>query len=211
MIHIVQGMQDAAHAQALESMFVDRKRLFIDLLGWDVPIVDGRFEMDRFDGPAARYLIACDGAGDHIGSMRLLPTCQPHLLDTLFAELCDGEVPIGPDIFEITRLCMPARLGAAERLRVRNLLISAMVDHALDQGIMMLTGVVQADFRHAVLAMGWRCSALGPERAVGQRPLGAFRLEIDKDTPSLLALNGIYTARARGRSEVSVSPAAAAA
>ncbi|MBX3563600.1 MAG: autoinducer synthase [Sphingomonas sp.] len=211
MIHIVQGMQDAAHAQALESMFIDRKRLFVDLLGWDVPIVDGRFEMDRFDGPDACYLIACDGAGDHIGSMRLLPTSQPHLLDTLFADLCNGEVPAGSDTYEITRLCMPSRLGAVERLRIRNLLISAMVDHALEQGIVVMTGVVQADFRHAVLAMGWRCAPLGPERTIGQRPLGAFRLEIDADTPSLLALNGIYTAGARARSGVSVGAAVAAA
>jgi acyl-homoserine lactone synthase len=106
---------------------------------------------------------------------------------------------------------LPARLGAAERLRVRNLLISAMIDHALECGIAVLTGVVQADFRHAVLAMGWRCTTLGPERAVGQRPLGAFRLEIDADTPLLLALNGIYTADARGRSVIPVGRAAAAA
>lgn len=197
MIHIVQGISDPAHAQALETMFLDRKRLFVDLLGWDVPIVDGRFEMDRFDGPEACYLVACDPAGDHVGSMRLLPTTQPHILDTLFADLCEDAVPSGPDIFEITRLCLPARLGAAERLRIRNLLISAMVDHALECGIAVLTGVVQADFRLVVLAMGWECAALGPELLIGRYLLGAFRLEIGSDTPERLRATGIYSAGAR--------------
>lgn len=197
MIHIVQGMSDPAHAQTLETMFLDRKRLFVDLLGWDVPIVDGRFEMDRFDGPDACYLVACNSAGDHVGSMRLLPTNQPHILDTLFAELCEDSVPRGQDIFEITRLCLPARLGAAERLRIRNLLISAMIDYALDSGITVLTGVVQADFRLAVLAMGWECSGLGPELLIGRQLLGAFRLEIGADTPERVRATGIYTASAR--------------
>lgn len=197
MIHIVQGMSDPAHAQALETMFLDRKRLFVDLLGWDVPIVDGRFEMDRFDGPGACYLVACDAAGDHVGSMRLLPTTAPHILDTLFAELCEGAVPRGAGIFEITRLCLPVRLGAAERLRIRNLLISVMIDHALDAGITVLTGVVHADFRLAVLAMGWDCSALGPELLIGRQLLGAFRLEIGASTPERVRATGIYSAGAR--------------
>jgi N-acyl-L-homoserine lactone synthetase len=202
MIHIVQGMTDPASAHALETMFVDRKRLFVDLLGWDVPIVDGRFEMDRFDGGDATYLIACDGVGHHIGSMRLLPSIQPHILDTLFAELCDGEIPRGAHIFEITRLCLPSRLGAAERLRVRNDLITAMVDHALGSGITVLTGVVQADFRRQVLDMGWRCAALGPELEIGRRPLGAFRLEIEPDTPDRLIATGIYIDRAFVRTPI---------
>lgn len=208
MIIIVQGMHDSAHAQALETMFVDRKRLFVDLLGWDVPIVDGRYEIDRFDGPDATYVIAADDRGDHVGSMRLLPSSGPHLLDTLFAELCNGPVPVGTDTFEITRLCLPTRLGAAERLRVRNRLISAMVDHALDAGITVLTGIVQADFRAAVLAMGWRCAPLGPEREIGRRMLGAFRLEIDAETPALLAANHIYAAGTLAVPAVPAAPVA---
>ena len=194
MIHIVQGMNDPDSAHALETMFVDRKRLFVDLLGWDVPIIDGRYEIDRFDGAHARYLIACDERGNHVGSMRLLPTTEPHILDTLFAELCDGAMPRGEDVFEITRLCLPSRLGAAERLRVRNLLISAMVDHATAAGITALTGVVQADFRKQILTMGWACEALGWPRVFGRQLLGAFWLSIGTETADLLKTTGIYVA-----------------
>jgi acyl-homoserine lactone synthase len=191
MIKVLQGYTlDDPHTAA---MFEDRKRLFVDLLSWDVPVIDERFEIDGYDGDDAIYLVADDGDGGHLGSMRLLPTCRPHILGALFPTLCDEGVPTGEAIFEITRLCLPARLGAARRLAIRNRLISAMIDHATALGIVALTGVVSADFREQVLAMGWRCAALGPDTIVGGQRLGAFRIDLDEETWGLLALNGIYT------------------
>ena len=196
MIHIVQG-QEPACRHLLQSMHADRKRLFVDLLGWDVPVIEGRHEIDRFDDDHATYLIAADMDGQHMGSLRLLPTQRPHILGSIFPHLCPEGVPVGPEIFEITRLCLPARHRAPERLRIRNRLISAMVDHALDSGIRTLTGVVEAGFLAQVLAMGWRCSTLTMVDATTRTGLGTFRVEIEPDTPGLLAANGIYTASAR--------------
>jgi acyl homoserine lactone synthase len=194
MIHITQGysLADARHA----SMFRDRKTLFVDLLGWDVPVIDDQFEIDRYDTGAALYLIALDEEGRHIGSMRLLPTVSPHLLSNVFAELCESDIPRGPTVLEITRLCLPQRLGCAGRLTVRNRLVTAMVDYALAGGITALTGVVTAAYREQVLAMGWRAEPLGAPRSRHGAMLGAFRIEIDADTPALLAANGIYVAEA---------------
>lgn len=199
MIHICQGysLADTRHA----SMFRERKTLFIDLLGWDVPVVDDAFEIDRYDTAAALYLIALDESGDHIGSMRLLPTVFGHLLSDVFAELCDGNIPRGREIMEITRLCLPQRLGCAGRLAVRNRLITAMVDYALANGIATLTGVVTAAYREQVLAMGWRAEPLGPSFARDGAMLGAFRLDIDAATPALLADKGIYVAGAHAAAD----------
>lgn len=176
----------------IADMFADRKRLFVDVLGWDIA-VDGEHEIDAFDTSHARYLIAVDDAGRHNGSLRLLPTARPHLLDSMFADLCPLGVPTGPDTYEITRLCLPQRLGAEGRLIVRNALISAMVDHALAGGIAKLTAVVEASFRAQVLAMGWLAEPLGPiVRRNGQK-LGAFALHISSDTPERLRWTDIYT------------------
>jgi acyl-homoserine lactone synthase len=191
MIHICQGysLADGRHA----SMFRDRKALFVDLLGWEVSVADDQYEIDRYDGDDALYLIAVDDDCQHTGSMRLLPTEAGHLLADLFAGLCAGDVPRGRDVMEITRLCLPPRLGSVGRLWVRNRLISAMVDYALDNHVSFLTGVVTAAFREQVLTMGWRAVPLGPPRMRGGIELGAFRLHIDSDTPALLAANGIYS------------------
>jgi acyl-homoserine lactone synthase len=190
MIRLSEGYSLADARDA--SMFEDRRRLFVDTMSWDVPVVRGRFEIDQFDGPQALYIADIDDHGGHCGSMRLLPSAGPHLLGDLFAELCDRTVPRGADIFEITRLCLPSRLGARERLAVRNRLITAMVDHALGVGIRTLTGVVRPGFREAVLTMGWDASSLGPARTIGGMALGAFRVEIAADTPARLERTGIY-------------------
>lgn len=198
MIRLTHGYDLADAADA--AMFEDRRRLFVDLMRWDVPVVSGRFEIDQFDGPNAVYVSETEqpcansvGAIQHRGSLRLLPTHVPHLLDTLFSELVDGSVPVGPHVMEITRLCLSQRLPAATRLVVRNRLISVMVDHCLASGVRLLTGLVRPDFRDVVLEMGWRGRALGPVRVVGGMALGAFALEIDVETPGLLAATGIYT------------------
>jgi len=196
MIRILKYDERDRCGQAFDTMFEDRKALFVDLLGWDVPVVDDRFEIDAFDRDGALYLVALDDEGEHQGSLRLLPTDRPHLLDSLFAGLCPLGIPAGVNVLEITRLCLPSRLGARSRLSVRNALISVMVDHAVAHGIDRLTGLVEASFRREVLAMGWLAEPLGPAVPFGGAPLGAFALHIDATTPVRLGWNHIYRADA---------------
>ncbi|WP_296615506.1 acyl-homoserine-lactone synthase [Sphingomonas sp.] len=192
MIRVLPFEDRARAPRTFDTMFEDRKRLFVDLLGWDVPVVDGRLELDAFDTDGALYVMALDADGRHQGSLRLLPSDRPHLLGTVFAHLCPLGVPQGSGIYEITRLCLPSRLGARCRLAVRNALISAMVDHALRAGVTRLTGLVEESFRKHVLTMGWLAEPLGPAIASDGQLLGAFQLHLDDDTPTRLGWTGIY-------------------
>jgi len=191
MITITQGY--SLENFSAETMFADRKRLFVDLLGWELPTLEDRYEIDQFDGDHATYIVDADTSGRHIGSLRLLPSEGPHILGNLFACLCDGTVPSGPDTMEITRLCLPARLRAAGRLALRNRLISAMVDYSLVNGITALTGLTSASFLQQICSMGWRSRSLGAPRWIGGDFLAAFCIELNADTPNRLATNGIYT------------------
>jgi len=177
---------------ALRLMFEARKRVFVDLLRWDVPVLDGRFELDQFDGGEAVYLVIPDESGAHAGSARLLPTERPHILDSLFPELCAGDPPRGPRTFEITRFCLEPRGGSERRLETRNRLVSGLVDHALECGITTYTGVAELGWLQQILAFGWRCRPLGLPCRIGGRTLGALRIDIDQETPGLLAANGVY-------------------
>src|SRR3546814_1687161 len=49
MIHIIDNHLAPGSQPLLQSMFADRKRLFVDLFGWDVPVFDGQYEIDQFD------------------------------------------------------------------------------------------------------------------------------------------------------------------
>ena len=178
--------------RTLRAMFEDRKSVFVDLLKWDVPVLDGRFELDEFDDAQATYIIIADEEGDHLGSARLLPTSRPHILDSLFAHLCAGPPPAGPQVFEITRFCLSRRQNAGSRRRTRNQLVTALAWHALETGIRTYTGVAEFGWLQQILAFGWDCRPLGVPARLECGMIGALAIEIRPDTPELLAANGIW-------------------
>jgi N-acyl-L-homoserine lactone synthetase len=190
---IVEGADPEACGElTLRSMFEDRKSVFVDLLKWDVPVLDGRFELDQFDDDHATYLIIAGEDGDHLGSARLLPTVRPHILGTLFANLCSAPPPTGPDVFEITRFCLSRRQNSAARRRTRNRLVSALAWHALETGIRTYTGVAELAWLQQILAFGWDCRPLGLPARLDCGTLGALAIHVGPDTPGLLAANRIW-------------------
>ena len=186
------GGAGPSRSRTLRAMFEDRRHVFVDLLKWDLPVLDGRFELDEFDDEHATYLIIADEHGDHLGSARLLPTTRPHILGSLFSNLCAAPPPSGPQVFEITRFCLSRRQNAASRRLTRNRLVSCLAWHALEQGIRTYTGVAEIAWLQQILAFGWDCRPLGaPVRHVSGM-LGALAIEISPETPDLLAANGIW-------------------
>lgn len=192
MIHIIDQDRAEEHRPLLQSMFADRKRLFVDLFGWDVPVIDGQYEVDQFDNPHTVYLVVADDDGSHAASIRLFPSVQPHMLATLFPHLCPFGVPVDEATWESTRLCLPQRHGAERRKVLRNLLFAAMVDVALERGIERYTGVIPDSFRKEVLAMGWQAEPLGPAVRIPGGPIGAFLIHIRPDTRERLRWTGVY-------------------
>ncbi|HVL77729.1 MAG TPA: acyl-homoserine-lactone synthase [Sphingomicrobium sp.] len=192
MIVIDRQGREPAQEPLLKAMFEARKQVFVDLLKWEVPVLDGRYEIDQFDDERAIYLIIADAAGAHLGSARLLPTSRPHILDSLFPSLCEGEPPRSPDCFEITRFCLGRNQNAKARLETRNRLVSALALYALENGISTYTGVAELSWLQQILAFGWRCRPLGLPQVIGGRTLGALRIDIDPETPALLAANDIF-------------------
>jgi acyl-homoserine lactone synthase len=186
------GCQEPCSERTLRAMFEDRKSVFVDLLKWNVPVLEGRFEIDQFDDRHATYLIIADEDGDHLGSARLLPTTRPHILGDLFAGLCAAAPPAGPDVAEITRFCLSRRHGAASRRRTRNQLVTALAWHALENGVRTYTGVAEFAWLQQILAFGWDCRPLGVPTRLECGMIGALAIEIRADTPDLLAANGIW-------------------
>ncbi|MCW3848134.1 GNAT family N-acetyltransferase [Sphingomonas sp. LB-2] len=190
MLHAVQGLDHPAHERLIASMFADRKRVFVDLLKWDVPH-DAVSERDEFDGAQAEYLIFAQG-DDHIASLRLLRTDRPHLLGAVFSDLVEGDVPSGEDIREISRFCISPRHRGEIRLRARRLLATALTEYALVSGLTAYTAVAHVSRMSNLFATGWRVKPLGLPDLGAQHPAGALMIEIDTATPQLLRRSGRY-------------------
>jgi acyl-homoserine lactone synthase len=194
MLHIVQSSPRAAGDEVLQGMFAARKSVFVDLLKWDVPVVAGRYEIDQFDDEHAVYLILSDLAGHHLGSARLLPTIRPHILDTLYPELCAEDPPRGPTTYEITRFCLDRRRCARERRQVRDTLVANLAAYALEHGIDHYSAIAELGWYQQILAFGWACRPLGLPRIAGSAMLAALIIDIARDTPARLAARGIVPA-----------------
>jgi acyl-homoserine lactone synthase len=192
MIHVEFGASALSERATLAAMFRARKEVFVDLLKWDVPVIDGEYEIDSFDDERAEYLIVTSEQGRHLGSARLLQTEGPHILGTLFPFLCAGRVPEGRGILEITRFCLDLHQPAAARRLTRNRLVSALVTFALDRGIHTYTGVAEITWLQQILAFGWKCRPLGIPQKLDGRMVGALSIDIDAETPALLDANGIW-------------------
>lgn len=176
----------------LRAMFAARKRVFVDLLGWEVPVLDGTYEIDQFDTPSAAYVVLTGEDGAHRASARLLETSGPHILSNLFPQLCDDPVPHGPDTREITRFCIDPLLHRSERRLARNQLVSELVMHARREGITSYTAVAGLSWSRQILQFGWNCRALGPGMRCGDEELIALQIVIDDETLPALRQSGIH-------------------
>lgn len=192
MIRIIEGAARPGSDPMFDAMYADRKRVFVDLRKWNVPVIEGRYELDQFDGARAIYCIATGDRGAHHGSIRLLPSDEPHILGHLFPELCDRDVPTGPDVWELTRGCLSPALCARERRHVRNALVTAVVEYALHRGIRAYTCIADSGWLAQILVLGWDCRPLGLPRRIHGANTGALRIDITAQTPALLREAGTY-------------------
>lgn len=192
MLKVVRGDGAVDLSGAMGHMFEDRKRVFVDLLNWDVPIVDDRYEIDQFDGPDAVYMLVTDpDQRRHLGSVRLLPSTAPHILGDIFPQLCAGAPPRGAGVFEITRLCLSPSLGSLRQgMAVRRQLAVALAEYALRHDIERYTLVCDAAHVPQLLAVGWDCEPLGLPRAIGGQMLCAMGIAIDARTLATLRAAG---------------------
>lgn len=184
MVQVIDTSNPKANAATLRAMHADRKAVFIDRLKWNVPVVDDRYEMDEFDTDRAIYLVAADpGTGMHLGSVRLLPTTERHILGDIFPMLVEGEVPRGPDVFEVTRLCTSPQLADWEAHNaVRERLATALIEYALTVGISRYTMMTHTAYLSQLLATGWDVEPLGLPKEIGGQMLGALQVNVKPET-----------------------------
>lgn len=184
MLRLIDRRNSGQFAELVRSMHRDRKLLFIDVFGWDLAHENGE-ERDEFDDENAQYLVLADEAGRHVASLRFLRTDRPHLLDTIFPRLCEASIPRGPDIREVTRLCLPLR--KRQRTEARNILARGIIDYAAAAGVSSFTAVCHMAFLSEVLSAGWRCAPLGSPQTIDGALAGAVQIHMDEDAGALLA------------------------
>jgi N-acyl-L-homoserine lactone synthetase len=127
-----------------------------------------RLQYDQFDTPAATYIVWLDGEGSVRGAARLIPTTQPYMVNTLWLELIDGDVPQTDQTWEATRFVCDRNLNSETRRRIVAELICGCQKFGIARGISSYLGVMPVGiFRHVIAAAGCPVTLRGPPSAWG--------------------------------------------
>ena len=95
---------NAQHYSALiEKCYRFRHCFFVDGLKWEALRRADQRDVDQFDVAGVVHVVGVD-QGEVFSYSRLLPTTRPHLLDTVYPQMLEGNLePVGELIWEWTR------------------------------------------------------------------------------------------------------------
>jgi len=166
-IIVLEGSQRRKLHYYFERMFALRHKVFVKGRGWNLPTVNGEFEIDQYDVDDAVYFIDMDDSGAIQGTVRMTPTARHSLLADYFPHLIEtGASPRSPLIYEATRyLVLPARKEESRVAKTR--LILAVVEWCMSQKLTHLQAVVDTATLPTFIEMTPRTIPLGLSHPYG--------------------------------------------
>lgn len=171
-------------ASLRDAVLLLRKAIFIDHLGWPLPITAGR-EIDALDSAASVYCLVRQG-GRPVGCWRALPTQGPYLLESVFPILLHGKpAPRDSAAWEISRFgLLPEAAGGAH---VAMTLAAAMFTLAKRLRIERLVAVTDVGFERYLRRLGIRATRYGPPILCAAGALVGGEIPVDQQSPAFVA------------------------
>jgi acyl-homoserine lactone synthase len=181
-VHVVTEKNRHLYERQIEDAYLIRHAIYVKERGWmalDRP--DGR-EVDQFDTNHARYLLVLESERV-VGGMRMVPTTAPTLMSELFPQLCLRPLIRRPDVFELSRIfVVPEKRGDHARPRIEDLLLCAVMEYGLEEGMSQFTIVLETWWLPRLQKRGWRVVPLGlPEDIDGMSTI-AVAVEVHEDS-----------------------------
>ncbi|MGZ3278223.1 MAG: acyl-homoserine-lactone synthase [Caulobacteraceae bacterium] len=175
----------------LNDSFRLRREVFVDRLGWSLPdaerTAETGIEYDAFDGSAAFYLVNLSG-GRVVATVRMTPTTAANLTCDDLAGRMGVEMPRGPRIVEMARLCADPRLSPDERSQTMRELRACIGLLCLRQGWSQSIGIGYDRHIQPLIRSGLIVQMLGaPMIFPGDDEPSFAILAIDPDRPERVA------------------------
>jgi acyl-homoserine lactone synthase len=181
MIDCITSANANRYADALHQVYLRRYDVFVKTRGWKELARDDGIEKDQFDTEAAIYLVSIRPDGFVDGAMRLLPTTVPHLLSEVFPHCVAGEVPRGPDIYEMTRYFTVRDRTQPDRMRfVAGELLCSMFEFCLDRNATWITTMFDTFYLRRMRQNCWDEIILGPPTAYAEGTAVAAKFAVSE-------------------------------
>ncbi|MEO9612910.1 MAG: acyl-homoserine-lactone synthase [Nitratireductor sp.] len=160
-----------------------RHKIFVEEMGWDDLRSPDSRESDQFDHDEAVHHL-CMRNGRLAGYQRMLPTTRPHLLTDVLSDLCEGEGPHGPNVFELTRYAVAHahRDGRRGVSTVGSELIAGFVEWGLERGVDQVIIEFEPMWVLRALQLNFLARPLGYQRTYGRQQVVATLLTFNEQT-----------------------------
>jgi acyl homoserine lactone synthase len=148
----------------VQSLFRFRKRLFVDILRWDLPAGESPEERDQFDRIDTVHVGLYQGQ-ELIGCFRAIRTDHPYLTQQLFPHLAQFQgFPRAPDTWEISRFgVMPGSGMLAARVNYAVMFRFAQMVRAR-----ALVALVDLTYERFLTRLGIVTHRYGVPQSIGQ-------------------------------------------
>lgn len=179
MLHLVAKDNRSLYTREIEDFHRLRKAVFVDELGWNIPVTADGLEIDQYDDDESIYGFCFDVDRQLTMGCRYRPTQDRSLLTDIFAHaLAPGEPdPTGPGTWEITRgICLETG-GARHNQRRRGLHMLTPIEVARAHGATRCIAFAEVRLLPLFIAMGWRVRLLGDPTPFGQGEGIAFEID----------------------------------
>jgi len=198
MIRIINGARRNQFPSDIDAMHRLRKRVFHDLLGWDVQVMDA-WEIDEYDRANPLYVLSYADDGRLRGSLRLLPTLGPNMLDDTFPVLLGNGPQIrSASIWESSRFCIDPQISqdrASNQVTIAAAeLMCGVGEMGLASGLTHIVTVTDVFLERMFKRMGCPGERIGSPQRIGVVQAVAVAWEVSEDLlermKSVAAING---------------------
>ncbi|SDR21857.1 acyl homoserine lactone synthase [Paraburkholderia fungorum] len=172
-----------------------RHQIFVEQLGWSLPLANDGFERDQYDRDDTVYVVARDGSGSICGCARLLPTTLPYLLKDIFPFLIAecASAPQSPDVWELSRFAVSQRVaedsGESGNAWDFRPMLASVVRCAAQLGARQLIGVTYLSMERLFRRIGVHAHRAGPAQSIDGKMVVACWIDIDSQTLSALGID----------------------
>ena len=170
------------HGEAWISHHRLRYKMFVERQKWSVPSYR-QIEYDEFDTPAATYILTVDEQHRTLGSVRLIPTTRPYMVESLWPNLMNTELPHCASVWEASRFGCDRDLDAASRRCVVAQLILGCQEFGIATRISQYLGVMPVRiFKYVIAANGCPVIQTGPTLRVNGHETAAAYIGVSPST-----------------------------
>jgi N-acyl-L-homoserine lactone synthetase len=180
-IHLVTSRNSALYDTEIKSLHRVRKTVFVDELGWQLPVADG-MEFDEYDDDLASNVIGFSTEGEVVMGLRFRPTTDRSMLVDHFSHvLSPGTRGINDArTWELTRGFCIERGVRRHHLRRKAACMIAPLEIALAAGIDRCVGFTDVRMINFCYGVGWQMNMLSPAVSYGEGDAVAYEVEVSQ-------------------------------